>query len=124
MKILVTGGAGFIGSHVSEILLARGDCVVVVDEMNSYYDPKHKKANLAILRATAKTADHFRFYEEDVADLAAMDKIFEAEQPEMVCHLAARAGVRPSLKVRWILLFWVQGCYLISLDKLQDFLRA
>ena len=88
MKTLLTGGAGFIGSHLVERLLSRGDEVVVVDDLNDFYDPALKKKNLSDVR---KTGD-FRFVERDlrkgVEDLLPVDRII---------HLAARPGVRPSI---------------------------
>lgn len=93
MRILVTGGAGFIGSHVCERLLGRGDEVVVVDDLNDFYNPLVKQRNLAAFSA----APGLRFYQADIRDAAAMRRIF-ADQPfDGVVHLAARAGVRPSL---------------------------
>ncbi|KAJ3406965.1 hypothetical protein HDV05_005685 [Chytridiales sp. JEL 0842] len=98
-KILVTGGAGFIGSHTAETLLSRGDQVVVVDELNDYYDLSQKEENLRILfELSERLGVYFRFYKADVADMEAMEYIFEQERPDMICHLAARAGVRPSIQ--------------------------
>jgi len=94
MKILVTGCAGFIGSHVAEELLKRGDSVVGVDNINDYYDVKFKKQNLEIL----KKYPGFVFYKEDICDYGALKKIFEKEKPDKIVHLAARAGVRPSIE--------------------------
>jgi len=93
MKILVTGGAGFIGSHVVEALLRRGDDVTVVDDFNDYYDPAIKRRNLAAV------LDHpsFRLVEGDIRDRALIEGLLQ-ETFEVVVHLAARAGVRPSLK--------------------------
>ena len=94
MKILVTGGAGFIGMHVAQRLLARGDSVVALDNLNDYYDPGLKRARLARLGAEAG----FRFMHEDVADRAAMDRLFAEQGFDRVVHLAAQAGVRYSLQ--------------------------
>jgi UDP-glucuronate 4-epimerase len=94
-KVLVTGGAGFIGSHVAELLLQRGDDVVVVDEVNDYYDTQIKEANLELLSAYGP--DRVKVYRGDICDEALMTTIFETEQPQWVCHMAARAGVRPSI---------------------------
>lgn len=94
MKILVTGCAGFIGSHVAEELLKRGDSVVGVDNINDYYDVRFKKQNLEIL----KKYPGFVFYKEDICNYGALKKIFEKEKPEKIVHLAARAGVRPSIE--------------------------
>ena len=93
MKILVTGAAGFIGMHVSQRLLARGDSVVGLDNLNDYYDPRLKTDRLA--RLTPQPG--FRFVQMDVADRAGMEKLFADEGFERVIHLAAQAGVRYSL---------------------------
>jgi UDP-glucuronate 4-epimerase len=93
MKILVTGAAGFIGSHLSIRLLDRGDTVVGIDNLNDYYDPTLKEARLR------RFADHrnFTFVKMDVADAGAMAGLFAAERFDKVVHLAAQAGVRYSL---------------------------
>jgi UDP-glucuronate 4-epimerase len=91
--ILVTGAAGFIGYHVAARLLADGEHVVGVDNLNSYYDPKLKRARLARLTAS----DNFAFAQLDVADRASMDALFDSVQPTLVIHLAAQAGVRHSI---------------------------
>ena len=93
MKILVTGAAGFIGMHVSQLLLARGDEVVGLDNLNDYYDPRLKQARLDRL------APHpgFRFVRLDVADRDGMARLFADERFDRVVHLAAQAGVRYSL---------------------------
>ncbi len=93
MKVLVTGAAGFIGSHVSLRLLERGDTVVGLDNLNTYYDPKLKTARLARLSPHA----NFRFVQEDVAHTEVIQTLFKAEQFDRVVHLAAQAGVRYSL---------------------------
>jgi UDP-glucuronate 4-epimerase len=94
VTILVTGAAGFIGYHVAEALLARGDCVVGLDNLNPYYDVRLKEARLDRLRATA----NFVFYPLDVSDRHALDPIVarHGDITEIV-HLAAQAGVRHSL---------------------------
>ncbi|AVZ79819.1 protein CapI [Zoogloeaceae bacteirum Par-f-2] len=94
MKILVTGAAGFIGMHTSERLLARGDEVVGLDNLNDYYDPRLKEDRLARLASHA----NFRFVKLDVADRAAMARLFAEEGFDRVIHLAAQAGVRYSLQ--------------------------
>ena len=93
--ILVTGVAGFIGSHVAETLLARGEIVVGIDEVNDYYDVKVKEQNIALLKAMAP--DSFFFYKTDLCARETMEKIWKTHHPKRVVHLAARAGVRPSI---------------------------
>ena len=94
MKILVTGAAGFIGMHVAQLLLARGDQVVGLDNLNDYYDVRLKEARLARL----ESRPGFRFERLDVADQAGMAALFAREGFERVVHLAAQAGVRYSLQ--------------------------
>ncbi|MBL0166635.1 MAG: NAD-dependent epimerase [Propionivibrio sp.] len=93
MKILVTGAAGFIGLHVSRLLLERGDEVVGIDNLNDYYDPGLKLARLECL----KKFPNFRFVRIDIADAVALSELFTAEKFRRVIHLAAQAGVRYSL---------------------------
>jgi UDP-glucuronate 4-epimerase len=92
--VLVTGGAGFIGSHVAEYLLERGDRVIIVDEMNDYYDVAIKQQNLNILKMKSNDV---AIYIGDICDLEFISDVFAKEKPSHVCHLAARAGVRPSI---------------------------
>lgn len=94
MKVLITGSAGFIGMHVALRLLARGDTVVGLDNLNDYYEPALKQARLARLLSVAG----FRFVQADVADQTALDALFAQEQFTHVVHLAAQAGVRYSLQ--------------------------
>ncbi len=94
MAILVTGAAGFIGSHVSHHLLDRGDEVIGVDDLNAYYDPKLKEARLA--RLTPKRG--FSFVKLDIADRAGMEALFAQHRFDRVVHLAAQAGVRYSIE--------------------------
>lgn len=96
-KVLVTGGAGFIGSYVAEELLARGDDVVIVDELNNYYDVNIKRGNLQRL-VTRYGPSRCKVYEGDICDVQFITGVFEKEKPEFVCHMAARAGVRPSIQ--------------------------
>ena len=97
-KVLVTGGAGFVGSNVAEALLARGDDVVIVDEMNDYYDVRIKENNLQRLREMYPEDKRLAIYRGDICDENFMLQLFENERPQWVCHMAARAGVRPSIQ--------------------------
>ncbi|MSQ69007.1 MAG: NAD-dependent epimerase [Gammaproteobacteria bacterium] len=94
MQILVTGAAGFIGARLSERLLARGDAVIGVDNLNDYYDPNLKQARLARLTPLPG----FQFEQRDIADRPAMEALFKTHRPSRVVNLAAQAGVRYSLK--------------------------
>ena len=93
MRVLVTGAAGFIGFHVATRLLARGDAVIGLDNLNAYYDVGLKHARLARLSREAG----FSFHRLDLADRAGMADLFRRQRPERVIHLAAQAGVRHSL---------------------------
>jgi UDP-glucuronate 4-epimerase len=95
MNFLVTGGAGFIGSHVCERLLHDGHNVWAFDELNDFYDPQIKRANLRAIQSLAKP---FEFFHGDLCDRDAVYDIFSAAKFDQVIHLAARAGVRPSLE--------------------------
>ncbi len=94
MNFLVTGGAGFIGSHICERLLRDGHAVWAFDDLNNHYDPQLKRRNLREIQALAKP---FEFVRDDITDRAALDEIFSSVKFDQVIHLAARAGVRPSL---------------------------
>jgi len=92
-RILVTGAAGFIGSHLTERLLARGDEVVGLDNFNDFYDPGIKRRHAERLAAS----DGFRMVEGDIRDGDLLGRVFAEHAPTSVVHLAAMAGVRPSL---------------------------
>ncbi len=93
LKYLVTGAAGFIGFHMSNALLERGDEVIGIDNLNEYYDPILKKARLLQLSVHEK----FRFFKIDLIDYQALETLFATEKFDSVCHLAAQAGVRYSI---------------------------
>jgi len=93
MAVLVTGGAGFIGSHLCERLAAAGRRLVIVDDFNDYYAPALKRANAA----AAQAAGDVTVAEGDIRDARFLEGVFDAEDFRTVVHLAARAGVRPSL---------------------------
>jgi UDP-glucuronate 4-epimerase len=93
---LVTGAAGFIGSHVADALLARGDRVVGLDNLNDYYDPARKEANLREIERAAPPGS-FALVRGDVRDTALLDRLFAEHTFESVAHLAAMAGVRASV---------------------------
>jgi len=95
MNFLVTGGAGFIGSHVCERLLHDGHAVWAFDDLNNFYDPQTKRANLRAIQALAKP---FEFFHGDLCDADAVNEVFSSVKFDQVIHLAARAGVRPSLE--------------------------
>lgn len=92
MKVLVTGAAGFIGSHLAERLRARGDEVIGVDNFNDYYDPQRKRRNAAVLEAQGVVV-----LEQDIRSREAIFSLFEAERFDAVGHMAAMAGVRNSV---------------------------
>jgi len=94
MKILVTGGAGFIGSHLCEALLARGEQVVALDNFDPFYDPQVKRANLAGCLASPL----FTLVEGDIRDIEKVGEVFADGDFDIIVHLAAKAGVRPSME--------------------------
>ena len=93
-KVLITGGAGFIGSNIAKKLMDRGDKVVVIDNFNDYYDPQLKRDRIKIFLKGYK----FKLYKGDIRDAKLVEKIFRTERPDKVIHLAAMAGVRNSLR--------------------------
>src|SRR5881296_4177720 len=92
MRILVTGGAGFIGSHLVEKLLAAGHEVVILDDFNDFYDPQIKQGNIAGF------ANDVTVYHVDLRDTESVRNLFHREKVDAIAHLAARAGVRPSIQ--------------------------
>lgn len=98
--ILVTGAAGFIGSHTAAALLARGDSVVALDNLNDYYDPARKRANIAEVeaeRAGTRRNGRLTFIEGDIRDRVLLARLFETHRFDAIVHLAAMAGVRASI---------------------------
>ena len=95
-RILVTGAAGFIGSHVAEVLLGRGDTVVALDNLNDYYDPARKRENIRELTASGG-GDRLSFIEGDIRDRNCLAAIFDGPRIDGIAHLAAMAGVRASV---------------------------
>ncbi len=93
-RILVTGAAGFIGSHVVEALLARGDEVVGLDNFDPFYDEAIKRDNMR----EAQRSPRFRFKRGDIRDAALLASLIGEERPDAIVHMAARAGVRPSIQ--------------------------
>ena len=93
-RILLTGGAGFIGSHLAEALLGRGCALRILDDLNDYYDPALKRANVEEVRR----AGPFEFVRGDICDQPLVEDLLARFRPDCVIHLAARAGVRPSLE--------------------------
>ena len=96
--VLVTGAAGFIGAAVTRLLLERGDSVVGVDNLNSYYNPALKRARLERIEQIPGATERFRFVPLDVENGAALAELFAQERPSRVVHLAAQAGVRYSIE--------------------------
>lgn len=94
MRVLITGGAGFIGSNIAAQLITRGDEVILLDNFNDYYDPTLKRDRLA----NVLKEKNFALYEGDIRDSELLERIFDKESIDKVIHLAAMAGVRSSLK--------------------------
>ena len=93
-RVLLTGGAGFIGSHLAEALLCRNTTLAIVDDLNHFYSPERKRSNLEEIRRVGD----FEFIQEDIRQSSALHSIFKRFRPEVVIHLAALAGVRPSIE--------------------------
>jgi UDP-glucuronate 4-epimerase len=93
MKVLITGGAGFIGSKIAKELMDRGDEVAIIDNFNDYYDPKLKRDRVKNILGGYE----FSLYEEDIRNYEKLENIFQKEKPDKIIHLAAMAGVRNSL---------------------------
>lgn len=92
--ILITGGAGFIGSHLAKKLMDLGNKVIVVDDFNSYYKPKLKEDRISIFLKDYR----FKLYREDISNFNSLKKIFKKNKIDIICHLASQAGVRYSIK--------------------------
>ncbi len=92
--VLLTGGAGFIGSHVAEALLRQGHQLSIIDNLDNFYEPSRKKNNLAAIRRVGE----FKFYELDICDPGPLRVAVSKARPDTIVHLAARAGVRPSIE--------------------------
>ena len=96
--VLVTGAAGFIGSHTTIALLTRGDTVVGLDNLNDYYDPARKRANLEEIRHTTNHVSRFTFVKGDTRDHNLVTHLFTERRFDAIVHLAAMAGVRVSIQ--------------------------
>jgi UDP-glucuronate 4-epimerase len=94
LKALITGGAGFIGSHTTAALLSRGDQVACLDNFNDYYSPQRKRKNVSEFLDNPD----YRLYEGDIRDKERLKEVFAEEKPAKVIHIAAMAGVRPSIE--------------------------
>ena len=94
MNIVVTGGAGFIGSHLCEKLISLGSKIICIDDFDNFYNPAIKENNISEVTGS----NHFKLYRSDITNPTQMEKIFSENSIDMVIHLAARAGVRPSIQ--------------------------
>jgi UDP-glucuronate 4-epimerase len=102
VTVLVTGAAGFIGSHVAARLLRRGDAVVGIDNFDDYYSPARKRLNVREVAAEARGANQFELVEGDIRDRALLERLFRNHPIRAVVHLAAMAGVRVSVENPWL----------------------
>lgn len=96
MKVLITGGAGFIGSAIAKALMDRGDAVVLIDNFNDYYDVKLKEDRIKIILKEHKK--NYKLYRGDIRDAKFLERVFKKEKPEKIIHLAAMAGVRYAIE--------------------------
>jgi len=94
LKVLLTGAAGFVGSHVADKLLARGDEVIALDNFNDYYNPARKERNIQAALKQPK----YKLYRLDLSNYEGLQSLFERERPDKICHLAGMAGVRYSIR--------------------------
>lgn len=100
-RILITGAAGFIGSHTAEVFLGRGDSVVILDNLNDYYDPSRKRKNLEEVRNAASNSEQFEFVDGDIRDRELVRRVV-GRGFDAIVHLAAMAGVRASVDDPWL----------------------
>ena len=101
MSVLITGGAGFIGFHLTKALLAKGQSVVGLDNLNDYYEPQLKRdrlTNIEEFTEETQTKDQYRFIEMDLADRDGMTELFKGNDFDVVVNLGAQAGVRYSIE--------------------------
>src|SRR5579864_5726567 len=94
MNVLITGGAGFIGSHTAEAFLRQRHKVAIIDNLDNFYPQDWKRRNLQEVSRSGDTV----LLESDICDTSSIDQIFSDFKPELIIHLAARAGVRPSIE--------------------------
>lgn len=121
MKYFITGGAGFIGSHLSQALMKQGHDIITIDNFNDYYDPKLKEKNYDLVKRTAEeTGCFYSLYKGDIRDKKLINKIFDQNEIDGVVALAANAGVRPSIEDP---LFYVD-VNLVGLTNLLEAMRS